>query len=718
VEPLPEPLPDEPTVLDWFRSVLRLKPISIPSPDQPRILLAAQPALPSKPAEKVSRTIRVRHLRLPASLVLALLGQAALEAAPVRDRLPIHGIVLYLLALALAGWGLWKNDLALLSSPEAETVSRDAPARAGWLGVGAILGLLAFLSSGGNTFRLSTVVLWTGGVASLLIAFWEGDNPFLLAARKAWAWLHRPRVFLGLDGWAVGFWMALGLAGIFRFVHLSTLPLDMWSDQAEKLLDVADVLAGRYSIFFTRNTGREALQFYIAAATARIFGTGVSFLTLKIGTALAGWLTLPFIYALAREVVDRRVALAGMILAGVAMWPNVLSRTGLRFSLYPLVAAPALFLLARGLRRQNRNDLLLAGVIAGIGLHGYSPARVLPVVLAVGLLLYALHPAARGQRARLLSWGAAAAGLALVVFLPLLRVALQRPDDFLFRSLSRLGTAERPLPGPVGSLLVSNLRNALAMFNWDSGLIWVVSLPGKPLLDWVTGALFVMGTLLCLIRYARRRQWLDLFLLLSIPMLMLPSWLALAFPGENPAPNRASGVLIPIFILAGWALVAVAETIAAAWPGRLGRIVAAGWTGSLLVMAVLNNYALTFQVFYPDYLRSAWNTSDGGQVIRGFAESVGDYEMAHVVPYPYWWDTRLVGIQAGRPLKDYALARENLDSVASVTDTQLFLFHTEDVETLDRLRALFPQGQLRRFDSDVEGHDFMIYLVPERPGSR
>src|SRR4030067_39778 len=242
--PPPPPVPAEPMVLDWFRSVLRLRPLPIPSLDQPRVRPAAPPALPSRPAERVSRILRLGHLRLPASLVLALLGQAALEAAPVRDRMPIQGVVLYLLAFALAGWAPVRNDLGLLSSPEAENVSRDAPARAGWLGVGAVLGLLAFLSSGGNTFRLSTLVFWCGGVAGLLIAFWEGENPFLLAARRLWDWLHRPRLFLGLDGWAVGFWVALGLAGFFRFVHLSTVPLDMWSDQAEKLLDVADVLAG------------------------------------------------------------------------------------------------------------------------------------------------------------------------------------------------------------------------------------------------------------------------------------------------------------------------------------------------------------------------------------------------------------------------------------------------------------------------------------------
>ena len=56
--------------------------------------------------------------------------------------------------------------------------------------------------------------------------------------------------------------------------------------------------------------------------------------------------------------------------------------------------------------------------------------------------------------------------------------------------------------------------------------------------------------------------------------------------------------------------------------------------------------------------------------------------------------------------------------MASETGTQLFLFNTQDAETLDSLRALFPQGQLRQFVSEVEGHGFMIYLVPERPGSR
>jgi hypothetical protein len=37
-----------------------------------------------------------------------------------------------------------------------------------------------------------------------------------------------------------------------------------------------------------------------------------------------------------------------------------------------------------------------------------------------------------------------------------------------------------------------------------------------------------------------------------------------------------------------------------------------------------------------------------------------------------------------------------------------------DQETLDVLEELYPDGQLRLFDSDVPGHDFWVFTVPER----
>jgi hypothetical protein len=209
------------------------------------------------------------------------------------------------------------------------------------------------------------------------------------------------------------------------------------------------------------------------------------------------------------------VALAALFLAGIAFWPNLLGRTGLRFTLLPFFAAPTLFFLVRGLHQFRRNDFLLAGLFTGLGLYGYSPARVLPFVLLAGVLLYLAHPIARGRRTQILFWLLTATVIALVVFVPLAHAGLTYPDQFLSRSLTRMTAAERPLPGPALLILMTNVWNALKMFNWNSGEIWVVTIPHHPLLDVASGALFLIGVGIVVARYVRRRSWMDLFLLRS-----------------------------------------------------------------------------------------------------------------------------------------------------------------------------------------------------------
>ena len=76
----------------------------------------------------------------------------------------------------------------------------------------------------------------------------------------------------------------------------------------------------------------------------------------------------------------------------------------------------------------------------------------------------------------------------------------------------------------------------------------------RPAFDIVTAALFLIGVVLILVRYIRNRHWLDAFLLVSIPLLLMPSILSLAFPGENPALNRAGGAYVPAFVIGAMAL--------------------------------------------------------------------------------------------------------------------------------------------------------------------
>jgi hypothetical protein len=642
------------------------------------------------------------------ALGLALFAQASLEPGPERSWQV--GAFFYLLAAGWLAWSFWRGEWTPAHLPGAQRridplTVRQAPL---WMGVG--LALLAFLTLGGNRFTSLNVTLWLAALLIISYAFW-------LPGIRTPSWLARVKDFLSRPRWSpdVTRWTLLVLAAIalvffFRLYRLEQVPPEMVSDHAEKLLDIWDVLTGQTSIFFPRNTGREGLQMYWTAAVIRLFGTGFTFLSMKIGTAIAGLLTLPFIYLLGVELGSRRAGLFAMVLAGIGYWPNVITRIALRFTFYPLFVAPALYFLIRGIRRSNRNDFILAGLSLGIGLHGYTPIRILPVVIVVAVALYLLHRQSTGGRKQAVLNLLLLAGVALVAFLPLLRFWVDYPELFSFRAFTRLGTIERPLPAPALQIFFSNLWNALVMFSWSNGEIWPVSISYRPALDIVSAALFHLGVVLLGLRYLRRRDWVDLFLLLSIPLLLMPSILSLAFPSENPAPNRGSGAMVPVFLVAGLALDGFLSAVESRRGARMAWI-----TGlALLAFASLQNYGLVFNQYQRDYTLLSWNTTEIGGVIRDFAQTIGDPDNAFVVAYPYWVDTRLVGINAGFPTRDYAIAPEQLSSTLEMPGPKLFVIYPEDESSLRALQLLYPQGYLKTFLSRVQGKDFwMYYVLPE-----
>jgi hypothetical protein len=502
----------------------------------------------------------------------------------------------------------------------------------------------------------------------------------------------------------------------FRVYHIQQTPSEPFSDHAEKILDIYDILHGQPHIFFPRNTGREAIGMYWIVLTAWIFNTGLSFLTTKIATISMGLVTLPYIYLLGKEIANKRVGLLAFFLAGIAYWPNVISRIGLRFPLYPLFVAPMMLYLIRGLRTGDRNQFILAGIFLGLGLNGYTPYRIVPFLVVAALILFALHIRSRTSARDALVWLTIVGLISMFVFLPLMRYATENPDGFSFRAFSRLEGVEQPLPGPVLQVFFSNLWNALKMFNWDDGNIWVNSLPHRPALDIVSGALFLIGIVLLIARYIQKRNWLDLFFLLSIPILLMPSILSLAFPDENPALNRSAGAYVPVFVVAAMAL----DGLIAAFGSAKRRVVLASVvTGFLLLWSASQNFDLVFHQFDENFRLGAWNSSEMGAVIQEFGTVYGETDTAWVVPFPYWVDTRLPGVWAGIPNRDFAMWPDQLASTLQFAGPKLFIVKASldnptanDQKSLDALKQLYPQGSLSLHKSSVPDHDFWIYFVP------
>jgi hypothetical protein len=654
--------------------------------------------------------------RVLLALGLGLMAQLSLEPHPSVARTWQTGLFLYVFASCILIWASWRNEISLsvldvnAKPPRDTTFLRSSFAFI----VSLTFGLGAFIFFGGGRFSFFNVTFWFISILAMLFAFWQPrpDNSNWLS--NVQGFLSRPEWKISLNRWTFLVLAVAGLALFYRVYRLSEVPSQMISDHAEKLLDVSDVLSGQTKTFFVRNTGREFFQFYLTAAIILLFNTGLTHLSLKIGTVLAGLVGLYYTYRLGKDFVNPRTGLFVLAFAGIAYWPNVISRFGLRFPLYPLFYAPALYYLVHGLMTRNRNSFLISGLFLGLGLHGYSPFRVVPFVILLAVGLYLLHEQSKGFRVQA-GWGLVAIVIvSFIVFLPLLSFMIENPDIVLFRAMTRVSSLERPLPDELFQVFLYNLRNSLTMFAWDDGEVWPISIPHRPVLDVVTAVLFHLGVVLVIIRYIRQRNWFDLFTLVSIPVLMMPSILSLAFPGENPSLNRSAGAIVPVFLIVGMAadgfLTALESVSSLVWNKRFAWAVGV----FLLVWAAVQNYDLFFNQYRKLYDSMAWNTTEIGAVVRDFAQLTGNPDGAWLVGYPYWVDSRLVMINAGFPTRDNAIWPESFEGTLADPRPKLFILNINDSADIALLQSLYPNGTLTEYQSKYENRNFLLFAVPPR----
>ena len=704
----PQQTPEnEPTVLDLFKSVTKdwssffifLGSLfySVCRAEMERAVVEEARHAPEPELEgyQPANTSKGFPWRAVLGLLLAVFAQSLLE--PPGRKVEV-ALPLYAFAIGFVIWGYLKDEWHLPALlPESARIDPLTSRSVAFI-ISIVIALIAFSELRDNKFTGVNVTLWLLAVGLFAFSLW------LLGTQRS------PRLPLTQKNLL---WIALvvavtGLVIFFRLNRIDAVPAEPFSDHAEKILDIYEITQGKTSIFFPRNTGREAIQMYWTLLVTDVFGTGLSFLSLKIGTALLGLLTLPYVYLLGKELGGGRAGLFALFLFGVGYWPNLISRIGLRFPLYPLFVAPTLLYLIRGLRTRSRNDIILSGLFLGLGLHGYSPFRIMPFVVFAAFGLYFLHLKEKQERTQTLLWFVLLGFASLFVFLPLLRYSMENPGVFSYRAFSRLGSVETPLPGPAWQIFLSNLWNALRMFNWDDGEIWVNSLPHRPALDVVTGALFIIGIVLMIARYIRSRDWRDSFLLLSIPLLLMPSILSLSFPGENPALNRSGGAAVPAIIVSALALDGLATGLGVE---KRRQFIAYGLTGILLFASAYQNYDLVFNQFDTQFRSGAWNTSEMGKVIKEFDHAHGRTDTVWIVPFPHWADTRLPGVWAGIPNRDFAMWSENLATTLDAPYPKLFMFWPEDQVAEKTLTELYPNGVLSHYTSATPGKDFMVFFI-------
>lgn len=653
-------------------------------------------------------------------LFFALLGQLQFE--PPQDLYPM-GLFCYWITFALAVIAFVRKRWSITPLPESEIRTDSFVIRSLPFVISLLLSALTFYFMSGNAFTTSNVSLWALTLFFHILAFWVYEPRASRGSINPKEWISQNEWKITISRRGLLLFAVFAIAIFFGFYKLYSVPDNMTSDHAEKLLDVYDITEGKYSIFFPRNTGREPLQFYLVAFLSQWLG--VSFLALKTSTALMGMLTMIYIYLLGKELGGERMGLLALAFAGIACWAVLIDRIGLRFAYYPPFTAATIYYFIRGLRQQRRNDFILAGIALGIGLNGYTPMRIVPFAMIVFFIVYILHMKDAQSRKQALVWFGLMAFTAWIFIIPLTRYALEYPDQFGERAFSRLGTTERPFPGPVWQIFLQNVWTGFKVFNWYGGDIWTFTLSGRGALDMISAALFLIGVLVAIFRYIRNRSWQDMMILLAIPLLQLPSTLALAFPEENPALNRMSAAFVPAFLLVALALDTVMrsitywsnpvdqeEVVTVAAPSATRSAFAVILALGLFGASLFNNYDLIFNQYQAQFKQSNWNTRDMGLLMKDFIDKGGSPDQAWVVPYPFWADTRLPLFWAGTIYRgESAITPDRFPETLSMSGAKLFMIHKDDLTSLESLQALYPDGVVTIYQAEDPTKNFYVFRV-------
>lgn len=523
-------------------------------------------------------------------------------------------------------------------------------------------------------------------------------------------WAHRVEM-AGLGG-------LLSAALLVRLVSLETAPANFGGDEGTQALAAMQLVEPPLGNPFSTGWYSVPTMSFLAYGLAmRVFGFSVA--GARALSALIGTATVLTTFLLARDVAGRWVGWAAAALVAFGHYGVHFSRLASNQVADGLFVTLALYLLRRGLAERSGSErgvllLALAGVVVGGAWYGYFGARLATLLVGMYLAWRALvEPRflARNRQGLLrMATGA------LLAVSPLALHLLAHPVEFLSRynqvSIFASGWLEREIVitgRSAASLLLQQFWKSVSAFNFTPDpTFWYR--PGTPMLDPVSGVLFILGLTVATVRARRPGHGL---LLIWFWSFILLGWTLTENP---PSSQRGVGAIPVVAILAGLGLVEVVGLTrrltapAGAEPSRhLGRM-AVGW---VLAMIAVVNLGFYFGVYTP---RRVYGnpTAEVADVLCDVLEARQSFPPVYFDGAPVmYWDFGAIAFRL-RQAEGRDFSPDGGVEVA-LSQGALFVILAENISHLERIQAAFPDGVGRVFYSDADGRPlFVLYEVPPR----
>ena len=505
--------------------------------------------------------------------------------------------------------------------------------------------------------NLLVLEIGLAAIAAAIVAFgfarsgWRGKPT--LQPLRAWA---------GAE-WAAatGVERAIGIGVIVAalLLRLYHIRQPMRHDEAYTFLGYAALpFADALSVY--RDPNNHLFHTLLVWLSTRLLGTSPP--AIRLPAFVAGMLTVPLVYVLARRFADRATSLLAMALA--AVWPElVLYATNARG--HALVTLAFLVLLVLGDRAIDRDSSwtwLGFAIVLALGMYT-APTMIYPAGVAIPWLVTEAWrrrgaPGARVAARRLVVAGALAAVLTAMLMLP----------DVVRNGLAALLSNKQ-----VAALWGAQLIVALREFAGDFVASNALGIP-RP----VVAVMALLGTVGVVAPGADRSRRITLAVITLV-------WSTVLVVGvRRPPPGRVLQFIVPLACM----YIAIGTRDAVAWLGRARE--------PALAMHVATCAAVLLLAVHTVRARTVFRAPESGTLVD--APQIADYLLANLRP-----GDRIAFETPSGPSLDYYLVRKGGRQAAQINADsgrgRVFVVvnprHLQTLASVQRFRPEFPWSELQ-----------------------
>ena len=538
------------------------------------------------------------------------------------------------------------------------------------------LGFLVLFSSTGQFFMAQAdkpYTLWIG-LFFYGLSLWELKSfSFLPAA------LSKP-LSQKFEGFVL--LLILGLACFFRLYRIDSLPAGMHTDQGLTGLFALRIEHEGWRPFYELYRYEVPIILIFYQLAAWFSWVGDSLFHFQLFFTIQALIALVFFYATIRQLSGPQTALLSLFILAVTRWNWIETRTCYPSTEVTFYLFGALCFWVYGLQKQKVWAFILSAIFMGAGLYTYQVFKLVPFLFVV----YAVREYFQSHEKPAIRFSTIAYYLSIIFLLtlPLLNYfwhekIISEREKGVFIGIQ---IVEQKSLKPLWDVWSGNAL----MFNRTGDEIARHNIPGRRMLDDITGVLFVLGLGLAF----RRRKHRDAFYFLTgFFVLELAGFLS------NDPNNSNRLVVLTSFVayFAGSVLEFIWSYLEQVFPSR--KIIIAVIVG--LVLAVM-----TFQNVYTYFVEQAKNEEchlSLGLEQMTIGQSIGDLQTKfpgqfHYFITPFYINNHVVhflgyfGMEDSIQLDLTAIAREDFPKDKDA----IFFLEQNKKAAFEFLKTLLPEG--------------------------